>query len=147
MADYDTALQLDPNLAQAYVARANLQIQKKNYHQAVSDLETAVQMKSKKLDWALNSLAWLRATCPEAKTRGGKEAVELAMKACELSQWKNWSFIDTLAAAYAEAGDFDHAVTYQNQALQMTQTSSDHSRLEQRLSLYKEHQAYREEPN
>ena len=101
--------------------------------------------KSTKLDNALNSLAWLRATCPEARVRNGKEAVEFATKACELSQWKNGSNIDTLAAAYAEAGDFDQAVKYQREVIQMSRSWTNDSKIKQRLALYEQHKAYREE--
>ncbi len=54
-------------------------------------------MKTKRPEQALNSLAWLRATCPENEIREGKEAVELALRACELSEWRDWGMIDTLA--------------------------------------------------
>jgi len=44
-------------------------------------------------------------------------AIVDAKKACELSKWK-WAWqIDTVAAAYAEAGDFDSAVRYEQQAI------------------------------
>ena len=43
----------------------------------------------------LNELAWLQATCPEAKARDGKQAVEHATRACELSAWKEAAFLDT----------------------------------------------------
>ena len=102
-------------------------------------------MKSKKPDVALNSLAWLRATCPETGTRDGKEAVKLAIKACELSNWTYWGYIDTLAAAYAEAGDFKDAVKYQKEALKMVEKSTGHPELQRRLALYEQKQPYRED--
>ena len=59
---------------------------------------------------AYNSKAWLLATCPEAKYRDGKAAIELAKKACDLTMDKNAQYVDTLAAAFAEVGSFDLAV-------------------------------------
>jgi tetratricopeptide (TPR) repeat protein len=145
ISDYNTALQLDPNVAKVYVARAGVFMRKKDYSRALSDLQIAMHAKSTRLDTALNSLAWLRATCPEARVRNGKEAVELATKACQVSQWQNWSNIDTLAAAYAEAGDFDQAVKYQREVMQMSKSSTNDSKIKQRLALYEQHKAYREE--
>jgi tetratricopeptide (TPR) repeat protein len=66
----------------------------------------------------LNELAWFQATYPSAAIRNGAEAVENATKACELSGWNNVNFMDTLAAAYAESGDFDAAVRQEKQALE-----------------------------
>jgi tetratricopeptide (TPR) repeat protein len=122
-------------------------LRQKKYRQALADLQIAVQMTSKKPDVALNSLAWLRATCPETGTRDGKQAVKLAMKACELSNWTYWNYIDTLAAAYAEAGDFKHAVKYQKQVLEMVKKSTDYLELQRRLALYEERKPYREDVN
>jgi Flp pilus assembly protein TadD len=75
-----------------------------------------------------------------------ESAVTEATKACELDRWKRWSYIDTLAAAYAEAGDFDHAVKYEKQALQMMPAQpSNTERGNQRKQLYEHHKPYREE--
>jgi tetratricopeptide (TPR) repeat protein len=144
LADYNIALVRDPKVADVYVARANLFIGKKSYQQAVRDLQTAIQMNTKKPERVLNSLAWLRATCPEAEIRNGKEAVELALKACELSQWNDWNIIDTLAAAYAEQGDFDRAIKYQKQVLEMGKFAKDNDKIRQHLALYEQHTPYRQ---
>jgi len=142
--DYNAALLRDPNLADIYIARANLFIRKKDYRHAVWDFQTAVQMKTKTPERVLNSLAWLLATCPEAEIREGKEAVELALRACELSEWRDWGMIDTLAAAYAEQGDFDRAIKYQKQVLEIGKSSNEYDKIKEHLSLYEQHRPYRE---
>jgi tetratricopeptide (TPR) repeat protein len=144
VADYNVALLRDPNLADVYIARANIFLRKKDYRHGLSDLQTAVQMKIKKPERVLNSLAWLRATCPESEIRNGKEAVELALKACELSQWKDWGIIDTLAAAYAEQGDFGRAIKYQKHVLEIGKSSNDYDKIKEHLALYENHKPYRE---
>jgi hypothetical protein len=59
---------------------------------------------------ALNNLAWDLAANPRLELRNGKEAVQLASKAVELTDQQNALFIETLAAAYAEDGQFAKAV-------------------------------------
>ncbi len=94
--------------------------------------------------WTHNYLAWIEATSPVASIRDGKEAVTAATKACELTHWKEWGCIDTLAAAYAEAGDLKRAVEVQEQALR-TGTPDDAARkeMQERLALYERAQPYR----
>jgi WD40 repeat protein/tetratricopeptide (TPR) repeat protein len=97
---------------------------------------------------SLNSLAWLWATCPEEKYRNGTKAIEYATKACELATWENASYVDTLAAAYAEAGDFTSAVKWQKKAIELiTEKNPAEWRLEfqERLKLYESGKPYRED--
>jgi tetratricopeptide (TPR) repeat protein len=94
-----------------------------------------------------NNLAWLLATCSEASIRNGKRAVELALKACELTECKKWYYIGTLGAAYAEVGDFTQAIKYQTQALNMENVSEkDRTAAQQRLNLYQQGKPYHENP-
>ena len=146
--DYNRAIKLDPHSVNAYTGRAGAYARKKEYAKAISDLEKLARLNPKKPDVALNSLAWFRATCPEARVRDGSKAIAAATKACELTDWKEWGYIDTLAAAYAEAGKFEKAIKYQKQALKMV--SNDQGGVVQeakdRLALYQQHHPYREEP-
>jgi tetratricopeptide (TPR) repeat protein len=94
---------------------------------------------------ALDRLAWLLATCPEDRIRDGERAVELAKRACELSSRKFASYVETLAAAYAEAGDFEAASDTQRKAIDMLSTKDP--RLEpyrSRQELYASHKPYRD---
>jgi hypothetical protein len=96
-------------------------------------------------DWSYNLLAWIEATSADSSLRDGKEAVSLATKACELTRWSQWSWIDTLAAAHAESADFQHAIQYQEQALRTgNPPESEEKAMRERLALYKQSQPYRE---
>lgn len=114
------------------------------YTNAIAICREAI-ISNPKDDSSYNLLAWIQATCPDSSLRNGKEAISAATKACELSQWKQWSWIDTLAAAYAENGDFEPAVKFQQQAMATGQpTDSEQKEMQERLALYKQSKTYRE---
>jgi len=97
---------------------------------------------------AFNGLAWLRATCLVAEFRDGAKAVEHASKACELTNWKKAHYVGTLAAAYAETGDFDSAVKQQKKAIDLLTEEEEELRtdFEERLKLFQSGKPYRESP-
>jgi len=72
---------------------------------------------------ALNNLDWLRATQTNAAVRNGPEAISLAQSACALTQWRQPTTIATLAAAYAEAGNFGEAARVAQQAITATKAA------------------------
>ena len=95
--------------------------------------------------WMHNQLAWMQATCPDGSVRNGTNAIFASNKACELTKWRNWRYIDTLAAAHAEVADFKRAIDFQQRALRTgSQTASEHKAMRERLSLYKQSQPFRE---
>jgi tetratricopeptide (TPR) repeat protein len=89
-------------------------------------------------------LAWLLATGPDG-VRSGRQAVEYATRACELTGWKNADHFDTLAAAYAEAGDFDKAIEYQRKALSVPAFEKQFgAEVRKRLDLFARKTPYRD---
>jgi len=73
----------------------------------------------------LNGLAWILATCPDASVRDGQRAVDLASRAVAATQRKDDSYLDTLAAAYAEAGQFAEAVKTQKEAMALLSNNEE----------------------
>jgi serine/threonine-protein kinase len=94
---------------------------------------------------ACDALARLLAACPDDKVRDGKRAVAYATTACERTEWKDPLCLETLAAAYAEAGQFEEAVRYQTSALEGPAFKGDfRTAAEKRLELYRQKKPFRE---
>ncbi len=92
-----------------------------------------------------NTLAWMLATSPIEKQRNGEEAVKWAEKACEQVRYQQPGFLDTLAAAYAEAGKFDQAKRAIAAAIQLAQAAKRDdlvTEFRERAALYEKEQAY-----
>jgi WD40 repeat protein/tetratricopeptide (TPR) repeat protein len=134
-------------LGRAYYNRAETKMTRGKFAEAISDYEAAVRV-DPGYAVAFNDLAWLRATCLVAEFRDGAKAVEQASKACELTNWKKAHYVGTLAAAYAEAGDFDSAVKRQKKAIDLLTEQEEGLRadFEERLKLYQSGKPYRERP-
>ena len=92
---------------------------------------------------AYNNSAWLHATCADPRFRDGRAAVAEASKAVELSGGK-WQCLATLAAAYADRGDFKKAQKLQSQAIGLAPSDREKRELDARLERYKAKKAYRD---
>jgi tetratricopeptide (TPR) repeat protein len=136
ISDFNRAIELNPNDNKAYNNRGIVYRLKGQYDQAVSDFNKAIDLNPLDAE-AYNSLAWLFATAKVVRYRNGKKAVELALKGCELSSWRKGEYLDTLAAAYARAGDFDKAVKWEEKALESPNLARP-SEFQKRLNLYRE---------
>ncbi len=113
---------------------------------AAAEFREVLRLDPKNLD-GLNSLAWIEAAHPDAKLRNGKEAVQLAEKAAELRK-DDVSTLDTLAAAYAEAGRFREAVETARKAQQAAEKMKNPALIERsaaRLKLYTAEKPYRDQ--
>ena len=112
-----------------------------DYRKAIDLYQAAIQGDSSPN--AFNDFAWFLATCADVTQRNGKKAVEYATKACELTQWGSRNFVGTLAAAYAEIGDFDKAIKYQKHALGLEGDYPSDAEMERSLTLYEQHKPFR----
>jgi tetratricopeptide (TPR) repeat protein len=144
ISDQTEAIRLDPSDAVAWNNRGAARLKRGDWAEAAADLREAVQ-RDPKLPNSYRHLAWLQATCPQAEYRDGNEAVAQATRALELTDWKQSEWLEALAAAHAEAGNFDEAARWQRKCLDQ---SSPETRAEQqaRLELYEGGQPFHELP-
>jgi tetratricopeptide (TPR) repeat protein len=95
-----------------------------------------------------NDFAWLLATGIKDSVRNGQRAVELASQACQMTEYKNPGYLDTLAAAFAEKGEFASAVKWQEEAVKAAaeEPAEVQVEIQSRVDLYKQKKPYREVP-
>jgi tetratricopeptide (TPR) repeat protein len=110
--------------------------------EAIADYEHAYKIMPKD-SGLLNNFAWVLATTPDDKLRNGKRAVEMATTACELTGYKAAHILSTLAAAYAETGDFENARKWSEKAVAIGMKEKDED-LKKELETYKQNKPLRE---
>ncbi len=138
IAHFQETLRLNPDQEAVWLNLGNALLQLGNADEAITDFEQALRLKPTDVQ-ARNNLAWLLATGPRASLRNGHRAVELALKANDLTGGTNPVLLRTLAAALAEAGRFPEAVDTIQRALQLAGAQSNDSlarQLEYELTLY-----------
>jgi tetratricopeptide (TPR) repeat protein len=141
--DYNTAIEINPELDRAYIRRGMAWTKMKKYDRAIEDFSKAMEISPRRAG-AYNSLAWLLATCPDAKYRDGKRAIQIATKAVELSG-SAAVMMSTLAAAYAEQKQFKKAVKTQNKVIMKLMELGDERNMpemKRRLKMYKGKKGY-----
>ena len=155
-------LRLAPGILLAQVLRGQIYEHLGNYGRALADYDRIISITPQSLPlncaFAQNSRAWLRATCADASFRNGKQAVADAKTACNGTSWSEAAYIDTLAAAYAEVGDFDAAIRFEQQAIKGVREETwamkdperrraayqrQVARYQRRLAAYERHQPWR----
>jgi tetratricopeptide (TPR) repeat protein len=144
--DCNEALRQYRGFIDASSMRAVLNAYLGKYAEALKELNYLVSIHPPMVTLArvLKHRAWLQATCPDASFRNGQQAVKDAKTACSITVWKDEDTIDTLAAAYAETGDFASAVQYAQQALGVKDISSkDSKRIQRHLELFEQRKPVR----
>jgi tetratricopeptide (TPR) repeat protein len=144
LADYNQAIRLEPKDIEYLNNRGICYRRMGQYQKAMADHRHAIRLDPKHPN-GYNCLAWLWSVSPKKEVRDCKKAVEYAEKACKLSNWKNPYYLDTLAAAYAEAGDFKNAVKFQEKALTNQEFVDRYGKAAKiRVKQYKAKKPYRE---
>lgn len=139
---YTAILTQESDHALALRSRGDAYLAVGDHAAAVADFEEALQHNSD--DPALlNNLAWVLATSPDAEIRNGKRAVELATKACELTEYNKPHILSTLAAAFAENGDFETAIEWSQKAVDMDDSEQE-EQLSKELASYRGGRPWRE---
>lgn len=129
-----------------FVLRGEVRVHLGRYREAMADFDQALRRDRKSVS-AYEDEAWLLATCPDPAIRNGAKAVQLAQAALKLAD--KASLHDTLAAAYAEAGQFDEAVREQSRAIELAKTEAQDGAAaawSARLDLYRAHMPFHEPP-
>ena len=141
---FSRALEIDADNFPCRRGRSDAEISIGDHAAALDDLNKAHDLKPDD-SGVLNNLAWLLATSPDDALRDGKRAVELAKQACDVTDWEEAHIISTLAAAHAEAGDFEAARTYSRQAVEKGGDDEEiRLQLEAELASYREEKPWRE---
>jgi tetratricopeptide (TPR) repeat protein len=145
---YQRALKQMPDSIHAhYQLGLALQV-KRNFKTAIAQFQKVLELDPHHVT-AQNNLAWLLATCQDNSLRDGTKAVALAQQAVQLSGGNSPEILDTLAAAYAEAGRFPEAVETAQRALDLSAAQNNKPLakvIQNQLRLYEANSPYHEQP-
>lgn len=139
---YSEVLEKLPENHLALRGRADALLIVGEHAQAIQDFEKALKADEKDSS-VLNNLAWVLATSTIDALRDGKRAIQLATKACELTDYKAGHILSTLGAAYAETGDFETAKKWSRQAIELG-TEDQKEALKKELESYEAGKPIRE---
>lgn len=130
IAHFEKAIAAQPNYPDAEYFLGNALLQKRQVKQAIAHWERSVRVQPDNAI-AANDLAWLLATSPDESLRDGDKAIDLAKRAIATSP--DPIFLRTLAAAYAEKGDFARAIETAEKAVKDSGSLGDAAAFKQQM--------------
>lgn len=140
------AIELDPNNGDAHYNLGNTFLHTGRATEALAAYKKALELNPNDTE-TLNNMAWILATWPDALTRDGTKAVELAERADSLTRGASPVISATLAAAYAEAGRSADAVKAAQRAVQLALAEGNEARaasIRAQLEFYQAGSAFRD---
>jgi tetratricopeptide (TPR) repeat protein len=130
--------------ASALQARGDALLSVGKHAEAVEDYEEAIKLDSEDTG-VLNNFAWVLATSTDDKVRNAERSIELGTKACELTKYERPHILSTLAAGYAEKGDWENAVKWSTKATELGSKDPEvGDQLKKELESYQEKKPWRE---
>jgi tetratricopeptide (TPR) repeat protein len=138
------SLKQNPNQPDMHSTLGLIFHQQGDVEKAVYHWNTALQLRP---DWVevLNNLAWAKAAYKNEDFHDPEEAIQLSLRASELTGHKEPGILDTLSVAYAAAGRFPEAVESAEKAISLAKSSNQQElvdEIQSHLGLYKQGQAY-----
>ena len=146
IAQWRTTLSIHPYDSGAHTSLGNALVQKGLLREAVDHYERALQSDPDSI-LPLNNLAWVMSTGPDDSLRNDEVAVQLATKANQLSKESNPVFIRTLAAAYAQDGQFEKAIETARRASEQANAQGAHDlavQIREDVDLYQRRTPFRD---
>ena len=140
--NFGAGIAIAPAIPALYVYRGAVLSERGDASGASADFEKVSSLISDSRG-GFNRYGWALATSSVGAYRDGPAAIQYATRACELSSWKKANELDTLAAAYAEAGHFKEAIQWQTAALEVGGRNIDHDDFEARLAMYQKREPFR----
>ncbi len=146
---FGQVIKIDSDNWLAYSMRGDTLLAMREYARAIADFEKALDLAPKdnaERSGILNNLSWTLSTSLIADVRDGKRALEHGLEACELTEYKKPHILSTLAAAYAELGQFDKAIEWAEKAVVLGQESEEPQleQLKAELESYRKKEPWRE---
>lgn len=139
---YNEVIKLDEGNYRALIGRADAYLALGKHAEAKADFESCYKINQED-DHLLNNYSWLLSTSTDDSIRDGKKALELGLKASEVTEYKQSHILSTLAAAYAETGDFEKAKEWSKKAVEMSEGENKDS-LKKELESYEQGKPWRE---
>jgi len=145
---YELSLRVQPNQPVILDNLARLYFRRHKLRQAYDCWNRVLSFEN---DWpdVFNNLAWLKAVYENEPFYDLDEAIKMAERACEMTDYKKYQMLDTLSVAYAAAGRFKEAVRTSEQALELARSEEKNGPgaqiVQQHLELFKAGRPYREQ--